>query len=229
MHIVADENIPLLDEFFAAFGSIRRLPGRGITAADVRDADLLLVRSVTQVSRALLEGSRVRFVGTCTIGTDHLDLDYFAEAGIAWSSAPGCNARGVVDYVLGSVLTASYRAGLTEVDGVSRGAVNAARETLGGAANTAADLGGSQGAALMEAARSAFTDGMHLTSAIAVVIVLYAAAQAWVLLRGRGNPAVEPPVPETSPDTGETPSGKTGPEQADPKQADPKQTEQAGR
>ncbi|WP_417704385.1 4-phosphoerythronate dehydrogenase PdxB [Pseudomonas sp.] len=109
MHIVADENIPLLDEFFAAFGSIRRLPGRGITAADVRDADLLLVRSVTQVSRALLEGSRVRFVGTCTIGTDHLDLDYFAEAGIAWSSAPGCNARGVVDYVLGSVLTLAER------------------------------------------------------------------------------------------------------------------------
>lgn len=112
MHIVADENIPLLDEFFAAFGSIRRLPGRAITAQDVRDADLLLVRSVTQVNRALLEGSRVRFVGTCTIGTDHLDLDYFAEVGIVWSSAPGCNARGVVDYVLGSVLTLAEREGV---------------------------------------------------------------------------------------------------------------------
>ncbi len=112
MHIVADENIPLLDEFFAAFGIIRRLPGRAISAADVRDADLLLVRSVTRVDRALLEGSRVRFVGTCTIGTDHLDLDYFAEAGIAWSSAPGCNARGVVDYVLGSVLCLAEREGV---------------------------------------------------------------------------------------------------------------------
>jgi len=112
MHIVADENIPLLDEFFAAFGSIRRLPGRSISSANVRDADLLLVRSVTQVNRTLLEGSRVRFVGTCTIGTDHLDLDYFAEAGIAWSSAPGCNARGVVDYVLGSVLTLAEREGV---------------------------------------------------------------------------------------------------------------------
>ncbi|MFI8747627.1 4-phosphoerythronate dehydrogenase PdxB [Pseudomonas sp. NPDC077186] len=112
MHIVADENIPLLDEFFAAFGSIRRLPGRAIAAADVRDADLLLVRSVTRVDRALLEGSRVRFVGTCTIGTDHLDLDYFAAAGIAWSSAPGCNARGVVDYVLGSVLCLAEREGV---------------------------------------------------------------------------------------------------------------------
>lgn len=116
--------------------------------------------------------------------------------------------------VLGSVLTASYRAGLTEVEGVSPGAVDTARETLGGAANTAADLGGAQGAALMEAARSAFTDGMHLTSAIAVVIVLYAAVQAWVLLRGRGNPAVEPPASESSPDSGETPSVKAAPAQA---------------
>lgn len=112
MLIVADENIPLLDEFFAGFGAIRRLPGRAISAQDVRDADLLLVRSVTRVDRALLAGSRVRFVGTCTIGTDHLDLDYFAEAGIAWSSAPGCNARGVVDYVLGSVLTLAEREGV---------------------------------------------------------------------------------------------------------------------
>lgn len=112
MHIVADENIPLLDEFFSDFGTIHRLPGRAITAQDVRDADLLLVRSVTQVNRALLEGSRVRFVGTCTIGTDHLDLDYFAEVGIVWSSAPGCNARGVVDYVLGSVLTLAEREGV---------------------------------------------------------------------------------------------------------------------
>jgi erythronate-4-phosphate dehydrogenase len=72
----------------------------------------LLVRSVTRVDRALLEGTPVRFVGTCTIGTDHLDLDYFEEVGIQWSSAPGCNARGVVDYVLGSLLT------LAEIEGV---------------------------------------------------------------------------------------------------------------
>ncbi|MCY1390260.1 Erythronate-4-phosphate dehydrogenase [compost metagenome] len=105
MLIVADENIPLLEAFFQGFGEIRRYPGRAIDRAAVQEADVLLVRSVTQVDRALLEGSRVRFVGTCTIGTDHLDLGYFAEAGIEWSSAPGCNARGVVDYVLGSLLT----------------------------------------------------------------------------------------------------------------------------
>ena len=112
MLIVADEDIPLIEEFFADFGEIRRFPGRQISRADVHDADILLVRSVTKVDRDLLEGSAVRFVGTCTIGTDHLALDYFQQAGIQWSSAPGCNARGVVDYVLGSLLT------LAEIEGV---------------------------------------------------------------------------------------------------------------
>lgn len=111
MRLLADENIPLLDPFFASFGEIRRLPGRSIDRAAVMDADALLVRSVTRVDRALLEGSPVRFVGTCTIGTDHLDLAYFAEAGIAWSSAPGCNARGVVEYVLGALLALAERHG----------------------------------------------------------------------------------------------------------------------
>ena len=111
MLIVADENIPLLDAFFQGFGEIRRVPGRSLDRATVEQADVLLVRSVTNVNRALLEGSKVRFVGTCTIGTDHLDLDYFQQAGIQWSSAPGCNARGVVDYVLGSLQT------LAEIEG----------------------------------------------------------------------------------------------------------------
>jgi erythronate-4-phosphate dehydrogenase len=111
MRIVADENIPLLDAFFADLGEIRRLPGRSIDRAAVAEADIVLVRSVTPVTRELLEGSPVRFVGTCTIGTDHLDLGYFQHASIAWSSAPGCNARGVVDYVLGSLLT------LAEIEG----------------------------------------------------------------------------------------------------------------
>jgi erythronate-4-phosphate dehydrogenase len=111
MLIVADENIPLLDAFFHGFGEIRRVPGRSIDRATIEEADVLLVRSVTNVNRALLDGSKVRFVGTCTIGTDHLDLDYFKRAGITWSSAPGCNARGVIDYVLGSLLT------LAEIEG----------------------------------------------------------------------------------------------------------------
>ncbi|WP_159942700.1 MULTISPECIES: MFS transporter [unclassified Nocardiopsis] len=112
--------------------------------------------------------------------------------------------------VLGSVLAASYRANLTAVDGVPDTAVAASRETLGGAANAAAELGGAQGGALMEAARAAFTDGMHLTSAIAAGIVLYAAVQVWALLRGRGNPAVEPAAQGTRTSSTSEPSQPGG-------------------
>ncbi|WP_217473716.1 4-phosphoerythronate dehydrogenase PdxB [Stutzerimonas stutzeri] len=113
MRILADENIPLVDDFFGEHGDIRRMTGRSINRAALEQAEVLLVRSVTRVDRELLEGSAVRFVGTCTIGTDHLDIDYFDEVGIDWASAPGCNARGVVDYVLGSLLA------LAEGEGVA--------------------------------------------------------------------------------------------------------------
>ena len=111
MRLVADENIPLLDDFFAPFGDIVRLPGRSIDRAALIDADILLVRSVTPVTPALLRGTPVRFVGTCTIGTDHLDLPGLAAVGVSVASAPGCNARGVVEYVLSCLLTLAERTG----------------------------------------------------------------------------------------------------------------------
>ncbi len=111
MRILADENIPML-EVFKHHGSLRRVAGRSLDRAVLGDAEVLLVRSVSQVDRALLEGSQVKFVGTCTIGTDHLDINYFAEQGIGWASAPGCNARGVVDYVLSALLTLAERDGV---------------------------------------------------------------------------------------------------------------------
>jgi len=104
MHIIADENIPLIREFFAELGSIETLPGRDMTADQIRKADVLLVRSITRVNRALLEGSRVKFVATATIGCDHIDLEYLKENNIGFANAPGCNANSVVEYVL-SVLT----------------------------------------------------------------------------------------------------------------------------
>ncbi len=103
MQIVADENIPLLEQFFNEFGDIRKVSGRTMTAEDVQDADILLVRSVTKVDEALIANSSVKFIGTCTIGTDHIDLEYIKNSNIAFSSAPGCNAEAVVDYVLSAI------------------------------------------------------------------------------------------------------------------------------
>lgn len=104
MLLIADANIPHAEEALRPYGEVRLLPGRSMTAEQVRDADFLLVRSVTKVQRELLEGSRVRFVGTATIGTDHLDIPWLDGAGIAWTSAQGCNAISVVEWVLAAVL-----------------------------------------------------------------------------------------------------------------------------
>lgn len=95
--IVADENIPQVESYFSSLGSVTRVDGRLLTNDQLRDADILLVRSVTDVNEALLAGTRVRFVATATIGTDHLDIDYLDNNGIGWASAPGCNADSVVD------------------------------------------------------------------------------------------------------------------------------------
>lgn len=103
MKIVADENITLVESLFSSYGELVTLPGRDMTADQVRDADILLVRSVTAVNESLLSGSRVKFVGTATIGTDHLDQQYLRKSGITFASAPGCNADGVVQYVLSAL------------------------------------------------------------------------------------------------------------------------------
>jgi erythronate-4-phosphate dehydrogenase len=100
MRIVADENIACLPETFALQGELVTRAGRSLVADDVRTADALIVRSVTRVDESLLAGSRVRFVGSCTIGTDHVDLDYLARAGICFAHAPGCNAQAVAEYVV---------------------------------------------------------------------------------------------------------------------------------
>lgn len=104
MKIVADENIAGLQEYFSAYGEIIPLSGRHISAKDLRHADALLVRSITTVDKTLLEHSPLRFVGSCTIGTDHLDTEWLDQQQIPWAYAPGCNAKAVVDYVLSCLL-----------------------------------------------------------------------------------------------------------------------------
>ncbi|WNK19375.1 4-phosphoerythronate dehydrogenase PdxB [Halomonas piscis] len=111
MHLIVDANIPAADACFGVFGRVTRVSGREITRAHLEDADALIVRSVTPVGEALLAGTPVRFVGTCTIGTDHVDRDYLAAHGIGFASAPGCNAEAVADYVLSSLLTHAEREG----------------------------------------------------------------------------------------------------------------------
>ena len=110
MRILIDENMPVADVLFADFGEVIRVPGRQMTAAQVADADVLLVRSVTRVDAALLEQARrLKFVGTATIGTDHIDQETLAARGIAFSSAPGCNKVSVGEYVISALLVLAER------------------------------------------------------------------------------------------------------------------------
>lgn len=104
LKLVADENMPLVERLFGNIAEVQRVDGRSMNSALLRDADILLVRSVTQVNAALLnEATRLKFLGTATIGTDHIDTEYLATRDLDFSSAPGCNAEAVVDYVISSV------------------------------------------------------------------------------------------------------------------------------
>jgi len=111
MKIVADPNIPYIREAFGPLGAVALVPGRQIHAATVRDADLLLVRSVTPVNAALLDGSRVKFVATATIGFDHVDTGYLAARGIEFATAAGSNANSVAEYIMAAMLELAHRRG----------------------------------------------------------------------------------------------------------------------
>lgn len=97
--VVADENIPGLEQVSGPGLNLQIMPGRGIDARHLRQADALLVRSVTPVNHSLLAGSPVSFVGSATSGVDHVDLDYLRRHSIGFAAAPGANADSVVDYV----------------------------------------------------------------------------------------------------------------------------------
>ena len=104
MKIVADENLAFTDYFFSEFGEIEQKAGRTLSHADVKDAAALLVRSVTKVNQALIADTAIKFVGSATIGTDHLDIAALENNKIVWANAPGCNAQAVAEYVITALL-----------------------------------------------------------------------------------------------------------------------------
>ena len=107
MNIIIDANIAYAEEAFSHLGYTRLVDGRTLTNKDVKDADILIVRSITNVNENLLKNSKVRFVGTATIGTDHIDLDYLKSQNITFVEANGCNADSVAEYVFTALLKIS--------------------------------------------------------------------------------------------------------------------------
>jgi erythronate-4-phosphate dehydrogenase len=103
MKLVADENIPFIKQAFAHLGEVATLPGRQIKHENLIDADVLLVRSVTEVNQELLESTSIKFVATATSGINHIDAEYLKSNNIGFASALGSNAISVAQYVISAI------------------------------------------------------------------------------------------------------------------------------
>lgn len=111
MKIVIDRDIPFIRGVFEQYADVLYLPGKEIDSSAVSDADALVVRTRTKCNESLLAGSRVQFIATATIGTDHIDLEYCRDNGIGVANAAGCNAGGVMQYVFTALYALAVKKG----------------------------------------------------------------------------------------------------------------------
>ena len=105
MKIIIDDKIPYIKEAAEKIADeVIYAPGKDFTRELIQDADALIIRTRTHCNRELLEGSKVKFIATATIGFDHIDTEYCKQAGIEWANAPGCNSASVAQYIQSSLL-----------------------------------------------------------------------------------------------------------------------------
>lgn len=104
LKILVDENIPFAEEAFSGFGKVKLSAGREITNELLKEIDVLIIRSVTKVNKTLLERTAVTFVGTTTIGLDHVNTSYLKNNKISFANSPGCNADSVAEYIFAGLL-----------------------------------------------------------------------------------------------------------------------------
>ena len=111
MKIICAETVLLGQDAFSNAGKVVIIPDREITRNNLLDADALIVRSKTKINRELLKDTPVKFVGTATAGTDHIEASYLEKRGIYWCASPGCNANSVSEYLVAALLTLRARHG----------------------------------------------------------------------------------------------------------------------
>lgn len=116
MKVVADRQIPFLNGVLEPYAEVVYLDGEAIRSEDVADAEALLVRTRTACVPSLLADSKVQFIGTATIGKDHIDTAWCDFQKIHWTNAPGCNADAVAQYMVAALLSLSVRHGIPLVD-----------------------------------------------------------------------------------------------------------------
>lgn len=109
MKIIADKNIPYLKGIAEHFGEVTYLDGAAFTNETVKDADVLIVRTVTRFDESVLGGTSVKLICSATIGYDHIDTEYCDSHGIAWTNAPGCNSGSVQQYITSVLISISQK------------------------------------------------------------------------------------------------------------------------
>lgn len=123
MKIVVENRIPYIQGILEPVAEVVYLPTSEITPAAVRDANALLVRTRTQCNEALLADSRVRFIGSATIGTDHIDLGWCRAQGITVCNAPGCNAPAVAQWVFAAIGRWMHCRDISDARGLTLGVI----------------------------------------------------------------------------------------------------------
>jgi erythronate-4-phosphate dehydrogenase len=101
--VTVDSDIPFIKGLLEPFAEVQYLKGSDIKRDLIADSDALIIRTRTKCNSELLSGSKVKFIASATIGSDHVDLEWCKESGIYFTNAAGCNAWGVVQYVLTSI------------------------------------------------------------------------------------------------------------------------------
>jgi erythronate-4-phosphate dehydrogenase len=112
MKIIADNKIPFLKGVLEPFAEVEYLSPDSITKDKIIDADALIIRTRTKCNASLLEGTKVKFIATATIGYDHIDAEYCASKNIKWINAPGCNSISVMQYMTAALLKIAEKRGL---------------------------------------------------------------------------------------------------------------------
>ncbi|MBI5809317.1 MAG: 4-phosphoerythronate dehydrogenase PdxB [Ignavibacteriales bacterium] len=116
MKIIADDKIPFLKGVLEPFASIEYLNYSQITNEKLKDVDALLIRTRTKCNKELLEGTKVKFIATATIGFDHIDTKYCDEKNIKWLNAPGCNSGSVMQYFASAILSLAHKKNISLKD-----------------------------------------------------------------------------------------------------------------
>lgn len=116
MKIIADKNIPFLKGVVEDFGDVEYIAGNEFSNERIKDAEVLIIRTVAKMDEKMLQNTSVKLICTATIGFDHIDTQYCDDHNIVWKNAPGCNSSSVQQYIISVLILLAKNKGLNLKD-----------------------------------------------------------------------------------------------------------------